>query len=470
MTKRRRAGVYVRISNDPEGEALGVQRQEKDCRKLVNRHRWDLVEPVYSDNDTTASGRKRRPGWERLLQDLSDGTVDAVVAYSSSRLYRRPADLARLIELANTRDIEIATVASGNLDLSTADGRMTANILVSVDQGELERVQERVSRAMLAKASKGERWGGRRPFGYRVTGTPKSSGGNGQKVVKEPKEARAIRRGADLVLGGATASAVARDWNDRGVLTPGGRRWSVTRVKAVLSSGLIAGLRAHKSGTYPGTWDPIVTEDEHQALKALLAPKKSNGNGQPRARRHPLTGVMVCGSCGHPMSGRTQPDGRRSYACPSGQGGCGRVAIGASAAEDVVLDAVQDRDPAYVKKRRLTTPQRVDREAAVALTEVARKRTVLQQAAELGVDVTKPMRALDEQERELQARVRVEPRADDPEKDDPKRRDRRHRGELTEAEVEQTAAWVREWVDRVDVRKAQSTREPAADRLSIVWR
>jgi Recombinase zinc beta ribbon domain len=239
-------------------------------------------------------------------------------------------------------------------------------------------------------------------------------------------------------------------------------------VKTVLSSALIAGLREHSSGVYPGTWDAIVTEDEHQALKALLAPK--SGNGHPKARRHPLTGIVTCGECHRPMAGSTQPGGRRGYACPTGQGGCGHVAVGAVAAEDFVLDAVQARDPSYVKKRRLTMPQHVDREAALALVEVARKRTVLQEAAQLGVDIAAQMRQLDDEEQALQARVRIEPRADDPEKDDPKRRDRRHAGELTEAEVEQTAAWVREWIDRVDVRKAHSTREPAADRLTINWR
>lgn len=464
----RRAGVYVRISSDPEGEALGVERQEKDCRKLVKRHGWELIEPVYTDNDITASGKKRRPEWERLLQDLDDGTIDAVVAYSSSRMYRRPADLEKLVKLAEERAIEVDTVASGRLNLSTADGLMVAGILAYVDQGELKRVKERVSRKMLDLAANGQRWGGRRPFGYRVEGKPKSAGGDGQHIVKEPKEARAIRKGADMVLAGKTASAVARYWNDeKGVLTPTGQRWSVSRVKAVLSRGLIAGLREHASGTYQGNWPAIVTVEEHEALKTLLG--KKTGTGRPKARKHPLTGTLVCGRCQTPLTGRTQPDGRRNYGCPSGVG-CGGVAVGANQVEDWVLDQVQARDPAYDKKRRLTTPHRVDREAALALVKVAQDRTTLQEAAALGVDVSVRMRQLDREEHALQDRIKVEPQADDPEKNDPKRRDRRHAGELTEAEVEQTSEWVRHWVDRVTVRKAKSTTEPAAGRLKLYWR
>jgi site-specific DNA recombinase len=463
----RRAGIYVRISKDPEGKALGVERQERDCRKLAKSRGWEVAD-IYSDNDLAASGRKHRKEWARLLQDIKDGTIDAVVGYTSSRFYRNLRDLGNLIDLADQGQVEVATVQTGDVDLSTARGRTIARINATIDQDQWEVTSELVSRKMQDLAANGQRWGGRRPFGYRIEGKPKSAGGQGQSIVKEPKEARAVRRGADMVLGGANASAVARQWNDKGVLTPSGNRWSVSRVKAVLSRGLIAGLREHSSGTYQGNWDAIVTVEEHEALKALLGRK--TGTGRPIARKHPLTGTLVCAECDTPLSGRTQPDGRRNYGCPSGQGGCGRVAVGANAVEDWVLDQVQARDPAYEKKRRLTTPHRVDLEAALELVKVAQDRTTLQEAAALGVDVSVRMRQLDREEHALQDRIKVEPQADDPEKDDPKRRDRRHAGGLTEAEVEQTSDWVRLWVDRVTVRRATSTREVAAGRLKLHWR
>jgi site-specific DNA recombinase len=36
-TTSRKAGIYVRISQDREGERWGVQAQEEDCRKLAER-------------------------------------------------------------------------------------------------------------------------------------------------------------------------------------------------------------------------------------------------------------------------------------------------------------------------------------------------------------------------------------------------------------------------------------------------
>lgn len=73
------------------------------------------------------------------------------MAYSSSRMYRRPKDLGRLIELVKARNIRIETVASGRIDLTTVDGRMLAGILAEVDQAEADR-------AVLAAERLGDVW------------------------------------------------------------------------------------------------------------------------------------------------------------------------------------------------------------------------------------------------------------------------------------------------------------------------
>ena len=69
------------------------------------------------------------------------------MAYSNSRLTRRFREFIDLIELAERRGVRISTVASGEDNLATADGRTNARIKASVDVGEAERISERVTRA-----------------------------------------------------------------------------------------------------------------------------------------------------------------------------------------------------------------------------------------------------------------------------------------------------------------------------------
>jgi DNA invertase Pin-like site-specific DNA recombinase len=39
-----RAAIYCRISYDPMGRALGVQRQLQDCREIAQRKGWTVVD------------------------------------------------------------------------------------------------------------------------------------------------------------------------------------------------------------------------------------------------------------------------------------------------------------------------------------------------------------------------------------------------------------------------------------------
>src|SRR5690606_13244546 len=116
----KRAAIYCRISRDAEQEGLGVARQEEDCRALVARHGWTLVEPPYVDNDISAStlSRKARPAYEAMLAAVRAGEVDVIVAYSNSRLTRRPLELEDLITVHDQHGAVIHTVVSGNDDLA----------------------------------------------------------------------------------------------------------------------------------------------------------------------------------------------------------------------------------------------------------------------------------------------------------------------------------------------------------------
>src|SRR4051794_34982879 len=119
------AAIYCRISKDDEGTNLGVDRQEKACRKLARERRL-TVSAVLVDNDTSAMNRKPRPEFEHLVDLLKAGEITTVVVYHADRLYRRATDLERLVEIVEATGAVVHTVAAGDVDLGTASGRMIA--------------------------------------------------------------------------------------------------------------------------------------------------------------------------------------------------------------------------------------------------------------------------------------------------------------------------------------------------------
>ncbi|HEV8056002.1 MAG TPA: recombinase family protein, partial [Nocardioidaceae bacterium] len=307
----KRAAIYCRISRDAEQEGLGVARQEDDCRALVAREGWTLVEPPFVDNDTSAStaSKKTRPRYDAMLAAARAGQIDVIVAYSNSRLTRRLRDLLDLIDLHDQHGIRIHTVVSGSDDLATADGRMVAQIKGSVDEAEARRTAERLKRAFLAKAQTGAVNQGTRPFGW-----------GDDKKSRHPKEARLLRKAIEDVIDGVPMHEIARRWNKAGVTTTRGKAWNHTAVRQVLRNPRLAGWRTHQKAIardasgekVSGVWTPMVDQETFDALQAALdgrRPKTRRG-----AQKYLLSGVVRCGVCGSKMSGSRTPIGH-AYAC-----------------------------------------------------------------------------------------------------------------------------------------------------------
>ncbi|AAT89951.1 hypothetical protein ATY41_03330 [Leifsonia xyli subsp. xyli] len=105
---RRRAVLYVRISDDPHGLERGVDRQEEDCRAVAATEDLEVV-AVFRENDTSAfkqrtivlpSGEKVRrvirPKFRAMLQLLANDGGDVLIAYDLDRAVRDPRDLEDL--------------------------------------------------------------------------------------------------------------------------------------------------------------------------------------------------------------------------------------------------------------------------------------------------------------------------------------------------------------------------------------
>jgi site-specific DNA recombinase len=365
-----KAATYTRISQDREGLEVGVERQESLCRELAQQRGWD-VEGVYSDNDISASSGKRRPSWERLLMGIETGTIEAVLAYSSSRMYRRPADLQRLIDLAKTRGIEIATVASGNIDLSTADGRMIAGLLAQIDQGEVERTGERVKAAHAERSLDGG-WhgGGRRPYGYQIEGG-KEKDGHSARITADKAEAKVLRQMVEAALSGQSLYRIAASVNARGLTTASGARWKPGHIKRMLLSPFHAGRLP--SGV-KGSWPELISENEQRTLKARLV----NHVGQKReGRRYVLSGLIRCGSCGTPLVGSGG-----YYRCNAQSGGCAKVSAKVASVDPYVLVEVRDQINRLMLSAAVVEEPLESRNRDAVLTELGEIETRLDKLAE----------------------------------------------------------------------------------------
>ena len=229
---------------------------------------------------------------------MVDGrTVDVVIVWAVDRLVRKLADLEHVIDACEAAGVKLATV-SGDLDLSTDQGRLVGRILASVARGEVERKSARQIAANQQAARAGKAPHRRRAFGT------------------SPAEAEAIRWAAAALLGGATISAVMREWTRRGLAPPQnhGRPWTRSSVTAIMKNPALAGLRRYRGEIVAeGEWaaDAILARETWQAVVNLLA---DPARKPPRGVRTLLGGLALC-RCGNTLQGTVNATGKHCYRC-----------------------------------------------------------------------------------------------------------------------------------------------------------
>lgn len=341
----RNAAIYVRISDDRAGDAAGVGRQESDARALADRLGWTVTE-VVMENDTSAYKRRTvalpngrhelrviRPGFRHLLDVITSGGIDGLIAYDLDRTARDPRDLEDLIDAVEQRSPRLPVESvTGSLRLANDSDVTMARVMVAVANKASRDASRRIRRKQEQLAQEGKyAGGGARRYGYERDGM----------TVRED-EAEAIREAAGRVLGGESVTAICRDFDERLILPVKAQTWSSRTLIDVLRSPRVAGMRVHR-GEIVGkaAWPAILDRETWDAVVAELH-GRSRGAGKPSLLRW-LNGLLFCGRCDRGLTAAYTRAGHWRYWCSTHRAdGCGRIAINGRGAEAEAARQVLD--------------------------------------------------------------------------------------------------------------------------------
>lgn len=155
-----RAALYLRVSTNDKGQT--VENQRIPLRKMADERGYKIVRE-YSEY-TTASGRKERKEFKRMMDEAKEGAFDVLLFWSLDRFSREGVvrtmlDLDKLnkegVEWVSHREELLDTLRLGPMkDVVVA-------LLSALAQMETQRKSERARAAVERLKAQGKAYGGR---------------------------------------------------------------------------------------------------------------------------------------------------------------------------------------------------------------------------------------------------------------------------------------------------------------------
>jgi DNA invertase Pin-like site-specific DNA recombinase len=158
MTQSKRAALYLRVSTDNQT----VDNQRLALEQVAAHRGWHIVETYTDHGISGAKSRDKRPAFNAMCNDATQGKLDVVMAWSVDRLGRSLQDL--VVFLNELRDLKVDLfLHKQGMDTTTASGRMLFQMCGVFAEFEREMIRDRIN-AGLARARKNGVKLGRRPI------------------------------------------------------------------------------------------------------------------------------------------------------------------------------------------------------------------------------------------------------------------------------------------------------------------
>lgn len=253
MYEIKRACVYTRVSTEAQGDddKVSLSEQERMAKVCIESKGWQYV-GTYEDNGV--SGRTMdRPALKRMIADIVDKKLDAVVIFKLDRLSRKQKDTLIIIEdILMKNDVDLVSL-NETFDTTTPWGRAMIGFLSTFNQLESENIVVRTAMGRYAKAREGGYAGGKPPLGYKA---------DDGRLVVVPKEAEIVRLVFELRSQGGTLIGIADELNKRGYRTKKGNEFKHSAVQTILNNEETyrGNYKYGKEGN-EGTHEPILTDE-----------------------------------------------------------------------------------------------------------------------------------------------------------------------------------------------------------------
>lgn len=288
-----RVALYIRVSTEEQavhGLSIEAQTEALDAWSKANGH---IIVDHYVDAGISARKKAmKRPGLQRLLDDIRAGKIDLVVFTKLDRWFRNIAEYYKVQEILEKYNVNWKTIHE-DYDTLTAAGRLKINIMLSVAQDEADRTSERIKAVFYSKKQRKEPVSGKVPYGYLI---------EDKRVIIDDKAAPAVRAFFQEYLAShfVSAAIVAAEQTN-------GEEMSYYRAKTILRSPAYYG----EINGVADMCEPYISKQQFNEIAKI---RYSRVRTATQNRIYLFSGILFCGDCGRRMCARTYRK-RAAYNC-----------------------------------------------------------------------------------------------------------------------------------------------------------
>lgn len=152
---------------------------------------------VVEETISGSIAAKERPGFQKLLDRMESG--DVLIVTKLDRLGRNAMDVRQTVEHLASAGIRVHCLALGGVDLTSAAGKMTMQVLGAVAEFERDLLIERTQQGLIRAKAEGKR-----------LGRPEATDTTAAVQRLKARDMTQAQVAADLNIGIAT---VKRHWN-----------------------------------------------------------------------------------------------------------------------------------------------------------------------------------------------------------------------------------------------------------------
>lgn len=205
----------IRLSRVSE-ESTSPERQRERILKWSDLHEHTVVGWAEDLGVSRVVNPLEAPDLRPWLNDLAKvHSWDILAGWKLDRIAMGSIYLNDIMKWCNQNQKTLVSVTE-NFDLSTWVGRMFANLIAGVAEGEWEAIRERIKQTYDYNVRMGKYRGGPVAFGYESY----TDENGDHRLRPNPEQVELLHELMDRVLKGERPNSIVRDLNDRGIATP----------------------------------------------------------------------------------------------------------------------------------------------------------------------------------------------------------------------------------------------------------